>query len=59
MSCINMYKSYFVILDAIQDSGAINMLDAPRWIRNNFNLNKKESYEIMTAWIKYKEENND
>jgi hypothetical protein len=54
-----MYKSYFVILDAIQDSGAINMLDAPRWIRNNFNLNKQESYEIMTAWIKYKEENND
>lgn len=53
-------KSYFDFLDAVRESGAINMFMAPRVLQEEFGLSKAESFEIFKAWTeKFKSFQND
>ena len=49
------YMNYFDILDDIQEDGQINMFEAPRVLRDMFNLDKRESFAIVQEWMKSKE----
>ena len=49
------YMNYFDILDDIQEDGQINMFEAPRVLRDMFNLDKQESFAIFQEWMKSKE----
>ena len=49
------YMNYFDILDDIQEDGQINMFEAPRVLRDMFNLDKQESVAIVQEWMKSKE----
>ena len=44
------------ILNDLRESGEINMFGAPRWLRDNYGLEKSEANEIFTAWTKTFEE---
>lgn len=46
------YEDYFPILDALRESGKINMFGAPRWLRDNFDLTREEASQVFTAWTK-------
>ena len=49
------YMNYFDILDDIQEDGQINMFEAPRVLRDMFDLDKQESFAIVEEWMKSKE----
>ena len=45
---------WFPELDALQESGEMNMFGAPRWLRDNFGFSEEHSFELVSAWIEYK-----
>jgi len=45
---------WFPELDALQESGTINMFGAPRWLQENYGFNKEQSFAIVNAWMEYK-----
>tara|TARA_B100000085_G_C18376997_1_gene444724 strand:+ start:640 stop:795 length:156 start_codon:yes stop_codon:yes gene_type:complete len=47
---MNINEEHYFYLDALQDSGEINMFEAPRHLRDEFGLSKQESYAIFSAW---------
>ena len=49
------YMNYFDILDDIQEDGQINMFEAPRVLRDMFDLDKQESFAVVQEWMKSKE----
>ena len=53
---MNNYGEYYVYLEALQESGKINMFEAPRLLQDNFELSKEESFAIFSAWATIKEE---
>jgi hypothetical protein len=50
----NQHKEYFDILDSMQNEGTVNMFDAPRILREMFDVGKRESIDITSAWMKSK-----
>ena len=44
------------ILNDLRESGEINMFGAPRWLMDNYGLEKYEANEIFTTWTKTFEE---
>ena len=48
------YLPYFVLLDLMQESGHVNMMEAPRALRNEFDIGKRESIDIASEWMKSK-----
>jgi|TARA_Y100000033_G_scaffold9154_1_gene8327 hypothetical protein len=53
---MNINEEHYFYLDALQDSGEINMFEAPRHLRDEFGLSKQESYAIFSAWSNDKAE---
>jgi len=48
----NYFENYFDILDAVRETGVINMLAAPMWlVENGFTENKREARKIVSAWM--------
>jgi hypothetical protein len=45
-------NEYFPILDAIRESGKMNMYGAPSWLVENCDLTKDQAKEIFRAWTK-------
>ena len=43
-------QAFFEELDELRDSGEINMLGAPRWLVENYRLEKSEAKRIFMAW---------
>lgn len=43
---------YFEFLNALRESGQINMFGAPHVLQDEFGLEKHEAREIVTAWMK-------
>jgi len=43
-------NEYFEFLDALRESGTINMFGAPKVLQDEFGLSKGESFEIFKAW---------
>jgi len=48
-------KEWFPELDALQKSGVINMFGAPRWLQDNYGLDRASALSIFNAWVKYVE----
>jgi len=49
------YKSYFDLLDTMQESGRMNMYGAAQMLRElDDDLNKKQATDIAVAWMKNK-----
>jgi len=42
-------------LDALQESGRMNMFGAPKWLQDSFGFNKEQAMTVFTAWTKYVE----
>mgnify|MGYP003635110320 FL=1 len=45
---------WFPELDALQESGEMNMFGAPQWLQDNFGFSKEQSMTVFTAWTEYK-----
>jgi len=46
---------WFPELDALQESGRMNMFGAPKWLQDSFGFNKEQAMTVFTAWTKYVE----
>ena len=44
-------KAFFTILDDLRESGSINMFGAPRWLQDNFGLDKSQAQLVFTKWV--------
>lgn len=49
-------EEYFFILDALRESGQMNMFGAPKWLREEYGLSKQESMSIFLDWTKHCED---
>ena len=45
-------EDVFFYLDALRDSGQINMMGARPHIQHNFDLGKSEATELLMEWMK-------
>jgi hypothetical protein len=45
-------EKYFDYLDRLQQSGTTNMFNAPRYLKKEFGLDKKNSILIFKEWLK-------
>jgi hypothetical protein len=45
-------QNYFSFLDDLRDSGVTNMFGAGLYLQREFGISKRESYEILEAWMK-------
>jgi len=48
-------EEWFPELDALQESGQINMFGAPTWLQDNYGFNRVQALAIFHAWVKYVE----
>ena len=49
------YKSYFDLLDTMQETGRMNMYGAAQMLRElDDDLNNKQATDIAVAWMKHK-----
>ena len=44
-------EKYFIYLDELRESGAINMFGAGSYLANEFGLERKEAGEIFAEWM--------
>ena len=44
-------EEYFEVLDNLRSSGKINMFGAPRWLQDNFGLDKSQAQLVFTKWV--------
>jgi len=45
-----LHSDYFSSLDALRESGVMNMFGAPRWLQDNFDLNRNEARAGFVSW---------
>ena len=45
---------YFEFLEDLRESGEMNVFEAPKVLREAFDLDKQEAVKIFTAWTKQK-----
>tara|TARA_Y100000593_G_scaffold27028_1_gene53827 strand:+ start:2522 stop:2719 length:198 start_codon:yes stop_codon:yes gene_type:complete len=43
-------EEYFEVLENLRSSGKINMFGAPRWLQDNFGLDRKQAQLVFTKW---------
>ena len=41
---------YFRMLDTLRESGTMNMYGAPRWLQDEFQLERDKAIEIFELW---------
>ena len=46
------YEHYFATLNELREQGDINMMSAPRVLRELYALERDEAYDIFKAWTK-------
>ena len=44
-------KEYFDYLDALRESGAINMFDSPRYLVQEFGITMYEARQTVIEWM--------
>ena len=47
-------KKYFAFLNELQESGLVNMNEAPRMLKDMYRITREEALDIFTAWKKTK-----
>ena len=50
---INKTNFYFNILDNLRIGGTMNMFGAPRYLQDNFGMDRKDALDIFNKWVKY------
>ena len=45
-----LHSDYFSSLDALRESGVMNMFGAPSWLQDNFDLNRNEARAVFVSW---------
>ena len=45
-----LHSDYFSSLDALRESGVMNMFGAPRWLQETFDLNRNEARAVFVSW---------
>jgi hypothetical protein len=45
-------NEYYGYLNALRDSGIVNMFGAGAYLREQFGLSRSEARTILTAWMK-------
>ena len=45
-----LHSDYFSSLDALRESGVTNMSGAPRWLQENFELDRNEARAVFVSW---------
>ena len=55
MKQIEIKDEYYFYLDALRDSGEINMFEAPRHLRDEFGISKQIAFAVFASWAKSKE----
>ena len=53
---MELKEEYYFYLDLLRESGEINMLEAPRHLRDEFGLTKAEALVMFSAWMTHKQE---
>ena len=48
--------SCYLYLDMLRESGEINMFEAPRYLRDEFNLSKSDAISVFLEWSESKKE---
>lgn len=48
------FGNFYELLDDVQESGSINMLDAYRILMKEFNMQKEYAKRIVKAWMNHK-----
>ena len=43
-------EDYFEYLTELRDSGSINMMEAPLWLQDEYEMSKAEARRIFIAW---------
>ena len=46
----NELHEWYQELTALRDSGEINMMGAPRWLRDNFDMSRDTANAIFKSW---------
>ena len=46
---------FFPILETLRESGRMNMLHAPRWLRENWGLSRADAKMVFLKWAESKE----
>lgn len=46
-----MNDEYYDYLDALRDSGVVNMFGAGAYLQDRFELSKQEARDILFAWM--------
>ena len=46
-----MNKEYYEYLDALRESGAVNMFGAGAYLQDEFGLSRYEARTILIAWM--------
>jgi hypothetical protein len=54
----NENEIYFNYLDDLRDSGETNMFGAPAYLVEEFGIDKREAMDIVSQWMKRKENDN-
>ena len=49
-------KKYFAFLNELQESGLVNMNEAPRMLQDNYNLKREVALQIFFTWKESKNE---
>jgi hypothetical protein len=53
---VELKEEYYFYLDLLRESGEINMIEAPRYLQDEFGLTKAESFVMFSAWATHKQE---
>ena len=48
-------EMWYAELDALRESGEMNMFGAPSWLMENFEMSKSAAKRIFTLWAESKE----
>ena len=43
-------EAYFDLLQALRESGTMNMFEAPRWLQKEMDLTREQAVETFKAW---------
>jgi len=47
---------YFELLTVLRDSGVINMMGAPRYLQENFEMSRQDARRTFILWVKHLQE---
>ena len=50
--CSELRSQVFTYLDNLRESGTTNMYDAPRYVREEFGVGKREAMSLVSSWMR-------